>query len=461
MRHPAVAEAASFAVPHPRLGEDVAAAVVLRPGVTVTTVELRRFLHDQIASFKVPRRIIVQDQLPKGATGKVLRRLLAGSLQESLAGKGQVAAPLPVKAKPDYSNLVIELTKLWERLLKITPISIDDDFFEKGGDSLLAMEMLAELDRLTGKAVQASFLLESPTIRQLADKLSKQENLRPENLVTIHSGGHLRPLVFFHGDYIWGGGPLSVGLANLLGPDQPLLVVVPHGADNGAIPDSIEAMAAERLPLILNAQPEGPYRLCGNCLGGIVAFELARMLIAAGKEVEMVFMIDPPTVSASRSVQLLVSAIRRTRPLFGPFVDRAIAWTWYRCAQAQRFRHKTWSKRWVSIRRAAAVRTRIRNGLVRWTATDKGTGGPVAVGDQIRTPNNDVTEKYCFVMANYVPKPLNVKVIYIDVDFGVGAWRRISPNIEIIKSTGTHTEPDIPALANHLRSGLHGASYNH
>ena len=77
MRHPAIAEAAAYAVPHPRLGEDVAAAIVLRPGMTVKPVELRGYLREQLAAFKVPRRIVIREQLPKGQTGKVLRRQLA------------------------------------------------------------------------------------------------------------------------------------------------------------------------------------------------------------------------------------------------------------------------------------------------------------------------------------------------------------------------------------------------
>jgi acyl-CoA synthetase (AMP-forming)/AMP-acid ligase II len=75
-RHPAVAEAAAFAAPHPRLGEDVAAAVVLREGATVTPLELREFLLPSLAQFKIPRRIVFVDRLPKGATGKVQRQRL-------------------------------------------------------------------------------------------------------------------------------------------------------------------------------------------------------------------------------------------------------------------------------------------------------------------------------------------------------------------------------------------------
>ena len=77
LRHPDVAEAAAFAVPHLRLGEDIAAAVVLRPEATATPDELRRFLGTQLAWFKVPRRITIVQDLPKGSTGKVQRRKLS------------------------------------------------------------------------------------------------------------------------------------------------------------------------------------------------------------------------------------------------------------------------------------------------------------------------------------------------------------------------------------------------
>jgi acyl-CoA synthetase (AMP-forming)/AMP-acid ligase II len=81
LRHPDVAEAAAFAVPHPRLGEDVAASVVLRPDARAIPDELRNFLSTQLAWFKVPRRITILQELPKGATGKVQRRKLSENSQ--------------------------------------------------------------------------------------------------------------------------------------------------------------------------------------------------------------------------------------------------------------------------------------------------------------------------------------------------------------------------------------------
>ena len=80
MEHPAVHQAVTFAMPHDKLGEDVAAAVVLREGKTVTERELQDFANAQLAAFKVPRRIVILDEIPKGATGKLQRIGLAQKL---------------------------------------------------------------------------------------------------------------------------------------------------------------------------------------------------------------------------------------------------------------------------------------------------------------------------------------------------------------------------------------------
>jgi acyl-CoA synthetase (AMP-forming)/AMP-acid ligase II len=211
MRHPDVAEAAAYGVPHPRLGEDVAAAVVLRPGSKVTGPDLREFLREQLAPFKIPRRISIVDRLPKGITGKVQRTRLNEIVSEASAlpdihlramisrlwsklkqfatYNPPVDAQLSRRAAAEVQRapqreiiseklalteerLHSELLKIWKRLLKVEALSIDDDFFEKGGNSLLAMDLHVEIERLTAKALPESFLSESSTIRALAHALS-------------------------------------------------------------------------------------------------------------------------------------------------------------------------------------------------------------------------------------------------------------------------------------------------
>jgi oxalate---CoA ligase len=165
MRHPDVAQAAAYAVPHPRLGEDVAAAVVLRPGSKITADELREFLGRQLATYKNPRRITIVDQLPKGITGKVQRKRLS----ETSAGQSVAAS--------SEARLHADLLQLWKKFLKTDNISIDDDFFEKGGDSLLAMELHVEVQRLTSQPLSESVLFEAATVRELAKRLSRSGGL--------------------------------------------------------------------------------------------------------------------------------------------------------------------------------------------------------------------------------------------------------------------------------------------
>jgi acyl-CoA synthetase (AMP-forming)/AMP-acid ligase II/thioesterase domain-containing protein len=473
MRHPAVGEAAAFGVPHPRLGQDVAAAVVLRPGAATSSIELRKFLHDELTAFKVPRRIVIKEQLPKGATGKVLRRRLTETWNETTEPSTQLAVPRSLGDSATQNRLANDLVSIWQALLKTSQLSLDDDFFERGGDSLLATEMLVEIELLIGRTVPSSVLFEATTIRQLALKLSEQSELKSEFLVRMNSNGNLAPLTYFHGNfYRFGHG--AIMLAKALGSDQPLLVVSPHGTDEEPIPHSVEAMAADRLPLILKAQPEGPYRLSGKCLGGIVAFETARLLVAAGKKVEMVVMLDPPTINASRSMQWLLSIMKQARPLVGPGVEYATAWTWFRCAQLQRlfnyrstkeratiarFLNYSWSRRKTAIRgKLTWIRAKAQERKKQIRAEQSAgmrSGGVNFTEWQFRDAR---TKSYATAMANYVPRPLDVPVTYVKIDFNAGNWRRVNPDLKVVESPGTHEFPDMDIVAEHLRANLHRES---
>jgi oxalate---CoA ligase len=163
LSHPGVAQAAAYGLLHPRLGEDVGAAVVLHPGALVSPLELREFLGTKLAAFKVPRRIAILDELPKGITGKLLRRRLAESAQEQAKHSGL-----------SEERLHADLLQLWKRILKTENISLDDDFFEKGGDSLLAMDVSLQLQKLIGRPLSESLLFDAPTVRRLAHHIARE-----------------------------------------------------------------------------------------------------------------------------------------------------------------------------------------------------------------------------------------------------------------------------------------------
>jgi thioesterase domain-containing protein len=97
--------------------------------------------------------------------------------------------------------------------------------------------------------------------------------------------------VFLHGDF-QAGGFYSRALARSLGPDQPSLIVHPHGLVGDAIPETIEAMAADRLRALQAIRPVGPYVIGGHCNGALVAFEMARQLISRGESVPAVVLIE-------------------------------------------------------------------------------------------------------------------------------------------------------------------------
>jgi acyl-CoA synthetase (AMP-forming)/AMP-acid ligase II len=451
MRHPAIAEAAAFSVPHPRLGEDIAAAVVLRLGMTATPVELRRYLQEKVALFKVPRRILIRDQLPKGGAGKVLRR----QLSESLSTEAEVRPA--VLGTSINSNLLFQLRELWESLLNSGPLTIDDDFFEKGGDSLLATQMLIELELLTGQTVPSSMLFEAATIRQLAHKLSEGDDLQAKPLIPLSSNGSQAPLFFFHGDYN-GGAVYLRRLATLLGSDQPLFVIFPHGFDGGPIPQSFEDMAADRLSLILEVEPKGPYRLGGHCKGALVAFETARLLVEAGHKVEVLAMIDPIGISAHRPVQMLLSGLSWAKPIFG---QDFLVWTLRRLLELEGIYARLSVMSWANWRKMVKRRLQtIAFGAGQFLTGHRRAGSGAASNT---TEPADVLardRKYSIALTTYFPAPLAVRVLVFASNFDGRAWRKMSPDFELINlfgdSNSSWTTTHVAAFANRVRDRLRG-----
>jgi acyl carrier protein len=360
-------------------------------------------------------------------------------------------------------RLHAQLLGLWSRFLGTDKISIDDNFFEKGGDSLLATELLLELAKQTGQALPVTALFETGTVREMAKRLSQPTRLPPKPVIQLGSADTQPSLLFFHGDYNqWGN--FDSSLVDRLKSKLPLTLIAAHGVGDEKIPQSIEEMAADRLSLVLAAQSQGPYRLGGHCSGALVAFETARLLIAAGHKVEFVAMIDAATITARRSIQLLISIliwVMRSTGVRPNLEEAVLASTWQKFVAYERFSMLSWGERWAQTR-----------DWIRGIVVDRPPKRAAQLGNGECSPSQggqtenlelrkvlDRHRKYARAMAVYFPAPLAVPVVYFSSEFNGRSWKRISPDLELIVEPGGHYEwVTIRAgrLARHLLSRVQG-----
>jgi len=184
------------------------------------------------------------------------------------------------------------VANIWHELLGVEQVRIHDNFFDLGGNSLIAVSLFARIEKVFGKKLPLSTLYESPTVEQLANILRNEEWTAPwSSLVKIKLGGTKPPLFLVHAAY---GNVLNYrALASHLGSDQPVYGLQARGLD-GKQPflTRIEDMAAYYVSEIKNIQPEGPYLLGGYCLGGTIALEMARQFHAQGQEVPLLALLE-------------------------------------------------------------------------------------------------------------------------------------------------------------------------
>lgn len=169
MDHPAVAQALAFAMPHPTLGEEVAAAVVLRPGAHAAERELRSFVAERLSYFKVPRRVVVLDAIPTGATGKLQRIGLAEKLGITAAGRGAASAPTGERPAGPVEEIV---AMLWGEVLPGTSPRRHDDFFAAGGDSIRAAQLVTRLSDALAVELTLLDFFDAPTVAGVAERLA-------------------------------------------------------------------------------------------------------------------------------------------------------------------------------------------------------------------------------------------------------------------------------------------------
>ncbi|MDX2564676.1 amino acid adenylation domain-containing protein, partial [Streptomyces sp. TX20-6-3] len=255
------------------------AYVVLDDGRDDTEQRITESLRKVVPQHLVPQRILVLDELPLSDNGKVNRAALPAPDEVAVEGAGFVAPRDEVERR---------LADIWAEFFGVTEIGVTASFFDLGGDSLLAVRLMARIARGLGRSLPLSSLFARPTIELLAQTVreagSAEDGRRA--LVPVRTTGWRTPLVFVHpvgGDVL-----CYAELAELLGHDQPFYAL--------QLPDtellSVEDMAAHYVAAVREALPDGPYRVGGWSMGGVIALEMAAQLTAAGAEVELLAVVD-------------------------------------------------------------------------------------------------------------------------------------------------------------------------
>jgi thioesterase domain-containing protein len=306
LSHPKVAEAAAVGVPHPLLGEDIVAFVVLERGAELMDDNLPVFCEDRIGAFSSPSDVFVVDSLPRAATGKVLRHELAARVPPRFGHSSQAAPPSPAYLAPQ-STLEKAIADIWGEVLRCDRVGRSANFFALGGNSISALRVLARVRERLGAHLPLSTMFEGPTVAEQAASI-EAERLRSTGTATDESkailllpvvpGCEAMPLFAAYG--------LSRYrvLAERLGPEQPVYGLLVEGeievVRGHGTPIGVEELARRYVIAARRIQPTGPYQLLGFSFGGRVALEMAHQLRSAGEDVALVAAVDTFMPGAAR-----------------------------------------------------------------------------------------------------------------------------------------------------------------
>jgi natural product biosynthesis luciferase-like monooxygenase protein/amino acid adenylation domain-containing protein len=247
-----------------------------------TPHELSQFLLKTLPDYMMPSIFVSLEQMPLTPNGKINRRALPAPSAQSPS----------LKYIPPRTPVERQLTQIWSEVLHLDWIGIRDNFFELGGRSLLAVQLMSRVQKVFGQQLPLATLFQAPTIENLARQLVRSDSTQQSScLIPIQPQGSKLPLFFIPGS---GGSVVQFyELSRCLGLEQPFYGLQAQELDDQSQPLSrVEDMAIRYLEAIRSVQPQGPYILGGHSLGGKVAFEIARQLLAQGQEIKFLAIVD-------------------------------------------------------------------------------------------------------------------------------------------------------------------------
>jgi thioesterase domain-containing protein len=336
---------------------------------------------------------------------------------------------------------------LWEEILEIEGLGVEDDFFALGGTSLLSVKLFAEIAARFGSQLRLTAILEAPTVRRLALQVTSSATQKCGGVICLRRGG-ARSLFLVHDGF--GETLLYLNLAKLLPSTMSIYGIEPKRLPGIPLAHaSIEDMAAYYVDQIRSIQPRAPYLIGGMCAGGVIAYEMAACLQKQGEQVQLVTILDGATPQA----------LKRT----GRITRHRLSRLESAVAVAGRSANSTFA-RWASI--ASAVLRKVCNVIVYEVSS---AAGRVSVRLRFalmrslirrnaawpRTlPELSVMEIYNVLESRYTPPPIaDVPVLLVRASAGEGAdmpyrdvyqeedfgWRRVADRLDVVDVIGGHS----------------------
>ena len=226
--------------------------------------------------------------------------------------------PAVFESADSDDDVAITLTRWWKELLGVDKVGLRDDFFELGGQSLTGVRLLAKVKKKYSVDLKLATLFSAPTIEKLCALVDnrKAEAPRFHSLIPIRPNG-TKPILFLVHE-IEGSVIVFRDLVKHLDPDQPLWGVEYSGGESSSPFLKMEDLATHYLEEIRKLQPAGPYYFLGYSFGGLLAFEMAQQLQAAGQQVKMLGMLDTFLMNGVRAAE-------QNRTMFGSLKRKAVS----------------------------------------------------------------------------------------------------------------------------------------
>jgi thioesterase domain-containing protein/acyl carrier protein len=288
MQAPGVADAA-VAMKQIDGGEARLIAFIVPDKSFDSVTAIRNHVAQKLPSYMLPHKFVPVSAIPHTQSDKIDRKGLETMIDQVAEG----APPTSTTARNPETQTEEILTRVWNDALERKEIGVDEDFFDIGGDSLVAAVIVDQIFRVFGKRVQINILFQAPTIAELAQHVDSLTSSSTP-IVPIRPSGSKPPIFCFHS---LGGSVLGYyGLARYLPDEYPVWGIQPKGTDGAEAPiDNIPDMARYYCDEITRVHSDGPFILTGISLGGEIAFEVGRELLARGRSVQRLVLIDSAT----------------------------------------------------------------------------------------------------------------------------------------------------------------------